>query len=162
MARRYQLQRMQVVTLGTLVAFGMGLTSEGAGARSLRSRQIPEAPQNTMSSAPIMAIVSIASQQVGSTTPTAAYFGLACQRAGPTTKPRSASTASLIRRKSTTQTSMTMLPCRLCSASRGPGLHCMRGSYRDIRLRTVASACRIILPSKSSLLQNRHARDRCP
>ena len=64
MARRYQLQRIQVVTLGTLVAFGMGLTSEGAGARSLRSRQIPEAPQNTMSSAPIMAIVSIASQRV--------------------------------------------------------------------------------------------------
>ena len=64
MARRYKLQRIQVVTLGTLVAFGMGLTSEGAGARSLRSRQIPEAPQNTMSSAPIMAIVSIASQRV--------------------------------------------------------------------------------------------------
>src|SRR5207344_3501569 len=64
MARRYHLERIQVVTLGTLVAFGMGLTSEGAGARSLRSRQIPEAPQNTMSSAPIMAIVSIASQRV--------------------------------------------------------------------------------------------------
>ena len=45
-------ERIQVVTLD-LVALGMGLTSEGAG-RSVRSREIPEAPQNTMSSAPII------------------------------------------------------------------------------------------------------------
>lgn len=64
MACRSRLRRVRALTLLTLATIGMGLTIDCAGAGRLRARPSGQSSQSTMFGAPVMAIVSIASQRV--------------------------------------------------------------------------------------------------
>jgi len=132
-----------IVRLATVAT----LTALSAGALATQARPAPPAEATAPRAAgePIMAIVSIKSQQVISTTPTVGFCVHRCRPASRSARRPLASSPSWRRKRTTTPPCMTMPGCRTCSASPGTASRCTAGRCLGMRPRMAACECPTVL-----------------
>jgi hypothetical protein len=122
-----------------------------AASRQAHPERITEATAPRAAGAPIMAIVSLESQQI-TIYDADGWILRAPVSSGQKGRETPAGVFSVIQRKrSITRISTTMPPCLTCSASLGRASPCTAVPSRDMRRRTVASACPTASPSACSM-----------